>query len=1150
VAARVDAELRPALARFAQKPNDPNAPIPRDSPHGQVLKEFIDSGVDPQKADWFLRKYDVVVNDYNGLKDMARRFVRHLTDTSNREAAWAASNFVDVNSRYSPPITAALNLPNGASKDAAALTAFTQARQGWQQFIDAMARRSGETMQEAVDGQVVFVSDPKRYVHGQAAEYLADTTERGVYPGYTGPAVWHSPQGDANVTITGTAGAKEGVTYHTVAESATAIPETELSQPPLWRAPGAAAARQSVAPAQPAGAVTGRPAWATSVSHSEAEYSGPSIRQAYKAYHTAEAAAARQAGVAYSEAPYPGWKIHLNVARDFNDPVTRAIGDFLYGQDLQFKIGMGGEEGKGMTVYVGSRDRLEAVAAEINRRFGNQLGPIAGDALVDDLPVAGNVAARFAPQGDGWHQYGYKSPGLPLLKADHDLLATMQIGDPAAVGMATFQAQLSRAQAVARRRAFDEYGAYYVGTDRWRQVESLDASRRADSAYELLASQPLAQRAATAPSASDALRAATAPKAVPDASEATVAKGADDLLTRAVQDLAANYGTSQRVGGVPPDILEGWTNDALQDLNTVKTMASRIGVAGRDFALLDYTDKRSIDPLLTTLLLYPYWSSRTYPHWLQRAMMHPKVIANYLRFQRQVREKNKDQPEWAQDMIRSDWVPGLPDGMYFNVRSIMDPMYNLFSTFDDPERQTTALGRAITAVDRSGFNLHPLFSWLLAAERYIAGKPREAEAAVGYFAGVTRAARYVSGKLGINEGMGFTTEPWLWRGGIGIGGDKWTIRRAQTQLADMQQRGDITPEEAREAAYAWSQGNYDHPIVKRAMAAEVDARFGPTLFAYVTGMPIRTETPEDAKVNEAVAAQSAIYDSQASMSKEAWSAAWDDFYAQYPFMRTLSMSRADRLQGDSKWVYDVLSRLPPGQSTDIMAEAGVPKELLDRFYEAKGFSTKDGTPTLKESERMRLVAAALDLSTRYNIPTTAMTLQWEEVKERLSDMYETADRKFAGAQQLETRYYELREQDPEAAKTFLDTNPDLRTYWEWKADYRRSDPLLQFFYGDTPRDQAVDLFWESYFAIPKGRRNDFLSNFDSDFVSNVMDKKYDAIPDTMWFNVVAYLGGMMYRSAQAEAPGEQPVAPRDIRVTTPEQMSPTAKETLEAIEAR
>jgi hypothetical protein len=274
-------------------------------------------------------------------------------------------------------------------------------------------------------------------------------------------------------------------------------------------------------------------------------------------------------------------------------------------------------------------------------------------------------------------------------------------------------------------------------------------------------------------------RLADTPTPTVGTTEATVLSETNNMLDQALNDLMANAGQSTKVGGVPPEVLTRWTNELVGDLNTVKTMAWRAGVAARDFTLLDYTNRRAIDPLLGTFLVYPFWGTRSYPNCSSGTLQHPAVVASALRFMRYNRERNKDLPEWAQDLVRLD-VPGLPEPVYANVRSIVDPLYQLFSNMENEALGTTALGRAVQRVDASGYSVHPLITYLLAAERALSGKPEEARDIIGHAAGATRAVRYATGLLGLNEGRGVTPEFWLLA--------QWHWRR-RGQVRDAQSAG-------------------------------------------------------------------------------------------------------------------------------------------------------------------------------------------------------------------------------------------------------------------------------------------------------------------------------------------------------------------------
>ncbi len=633
--------------------------------------------------------------------------------------------------------------------------------------------------------------------------------------------------------------------------------------------------------------------------------------------------------------------------------------------------------------------------------------------------------------------------------------------------------------------------------------------------------------------------------AVTSAAEGPIATSTDtsQLLqsyAEMLQGVASGIKLSNPVNATPQQVvaLRAFYKSVTNDMAPAKIAAERIGVAARNFALLDYSDRRSIDSLLNMFLIYPYWSSRTYPNWIKRILLNPGIAGAYLRYQEDVRKQNEDLPEWLQDKLRIK-VPGLPEPIYVGVRSLVDPLYNLYQSFEDKSRTPTGLLKVINTIDQAGFSPYPLLAWAYAAERASKGDVESAESMMGHFASITRATRYISGKLGINEGMGFTVEPWLWRGGLGIGGDKWEIRRATRQLSYMESSGEITSAEAREAARAMSTRDFSHPLVKEALKREIDDKALPTLVSWVSGLPTTIKTEDEAKVDMAETERADMWEKRADMTDDEWSAANKKFYQKYPYMSTLNIARADREKADTSWSWDVLNRIPPGESSDALAAALVSQKSKDAFYANKGFVDKNGKQVMTPMEKMRFMAAMLELSTKYDVPTPAMSAQWQEVKRLYNKMKVDAETKFPGTLAQETQYYAVKAKDPAGATTYLAQNPGLKKRWDYIGAYKKNDQLLQFFYGDTPREQAIDVLWSAYFATGKGRSKAFGQVIGTNLAQRFLDKQYDKISDTELFNAVALFRGTLYRTAEAEGKYAAPVG-ESRKVTSPVQMTTPA----------
>lgn len=110
-----------------------------------------------------------------------------------------------------------------------------------------------------------------------------------------------------------------------------------------------------------------------------------------------------------------GYKIHLPVVADSNDPLTRKIADYLdqkFGlqtntnaqyQAKYYKIGCGGEleGGKGITLYgrTGSMQEMQELAKEIEQKFGQELADNVKKYNInfeDPIKLSNSVQARFA----------------------------------------------------------------------------------------------------------------------------------------------------------------------------------------------------------------------------------------------------------------------------------------------------------------------------------------------------------------------------------------------------------------------------------------------------------------------------------------------------------------------------------------------------------------------------------------------------------------------------------------------------------------------------------------------------------------------------------------------------------------------------------
>ncbi len=95
--------------------------------------------------------------------------------------------------------------------------------------------------------------------------------------------------------------------------------------------------------------------------------------------------------------PDHGWKFHLDVVPNRNHPITQKVSEFLLDLNVEHKIASGGENGKGMTVYVGSYKDTCDLAHLIQERFGHDIyePPAYTDQVAEEHSFEPTVYGRF-----------------------------------------------------------------------------------------------------------------------------------------------------------------------------------------------------------------------------------------------------------------------------------------------------------------------------------------------------------------------------------------------------------------------------------------------------------------------------------------------------------------------------------------------------------------------------------------------------------------------------------------------------------------------------------------------------------------------------------------------------------------------------------
>ena len=149
-----------------------------------------------------------------------------------------------------------------------------------------------------------------------------------------------------------------------------------------------------------------------------------------------------------------GWKLHLATDQ------TEEVSDVLKEMGLFYKVGKNSEQdGKDITVYIGDKDKANAVSQDISNKIGHLLKEPHGDTLKDDIKLADKVMGRFdiSKIDNDFAQYGAK--GFPLLNDD---LLSHVIND----GLKIKEKDKLKEEYDDRANTIlkNKYGTYYTGT--------------------------------------------------------------------------------------------------------------------------------------------------------------------------------------------------------------------------------------------------------------------------------------------------------------------------------------------------------------------------------------------------------------------------------------------------------------------------------------------------------------------------------------------------------------------------------------------------------------------------------------------------------------------------------------------------------------
>jgi len=232
-----------------------------------------------------------------------------------------------------------------------------------------------------------------------------------------------------------------------------------------------------------------------------------------------------------------------------------------------------------------------------------------------------------------------------------------------------------------------------------------------------------------------------------------------------------------------------------------------------------------------------------------------------------------------------------------------------------------------------------------------------------------------------------------------------------------------------------------------AMDRAVNQRAPGQLASFLGGVGFKARTPAEIQIDQFDEDYQRLLAMEPSLSAEEYRVSWDNLRASYPFMDALLIARkADPMETDRQYAYNVISRIPPSHSDDYAELVGIQPELLSKFYEAKGHMED-----WSEGDRMRFMAGMIDLGAILVSPDDATRAQWSQARISYNQVYRDAEGKFGSDiwTRVDTYLGAKGPSDEEkaTAESILASDPQIGEALDFKSAAVLGNPILSRYYA-------------------------------------------------------------------------------------------------------
>ena len=490
----------------------------------------------------------------------------------------------------------------------------------------------------------------------------------------------------------------------------------------------------------------------------------------------------------------------------------------------------------------------------------------------------------------------------------------------------------------------------------------------------------------------------------------------------------------------------------------------------RDFILHNYGDRRNFDTLLAYLYPYHFWHSRNSVNWFKRVANRPGLAVAYQHYQDRMERINHDMPDWFKHNIRVTGFMGYDDEnpLMVNLEALVSPAYQVLKAanpFIDRNKRDTLFARMLDNAGRVS-STHTLFSIGYGMTRYLQGDKAEGAAWMGrmipqtkVFSALTSVA---AGVMGVDKWKrGIEIDPLVGlRGAIEQGNpgayftalDTYEQKRLNVGYQTLVQQGKYTDEDVVDAIMS---DDPNHPITVEAHGIAQSRKNLGDLASFAGGPAFQIRSKDEREIMRMDEEMRILFSYSDQLDSDEKAQMHQIMREKYPtYYNSVMLTRKSRDEREEAFVYNIMARIPPGQTKQIYEAVGLRYEDVQIFYDSKGESLKD----MPEADRVRFMAGITELSAVAAFPDQATSNEWKEAKNRMSNM-RTQLKEHYGEEVLaqKAKYFELLRDPagPQKAYDYLDAHPRASDLMSDETQWSMHDPLLNKYYTSFGKAKSM-----------------------------------------------------------------------------------------------